>query len=222
VDTLFEGAGIEPPDRALVMAEREAYRRRGQGNALEGFFGVGELRGRLAQKLAPGRGVEIKIPDVNRGARRQRCRLGVADRSPAGLYFPCMRAVRRLAGQRQMRDRGDRRQRLAAKPERGDCLQIFQASDLAGGVARQRKRQFFPGDALAVVGDTDAADAALDQLHGDIPCAGIEAVFQQFFQGRCRALDHLSSGNLADQQVGKDVDLCHYLNSIIEKGSLIR
>ena len=66
-----------------------------------------------------------------------------------------MSAACRPAGQAEMRNRGDAGQRLAAKAETGYAFQVFERMDLAGGMARQRKCQLFPGYAAAIVGDTD-------------------------------------------------------------------
>ncbi|MCX8102761.1 MAG: hypothetical protein N3D77_16190, partial [Geminicoccaceae bacterium] len=64
-----------------------------------------------------------------------------------------MRLPERAARQSQPCDRGDRGQRLAAKAERGHPFQFLQRAQLAGGVARERQRQLFGGNAAAVVVD---------------------------------------------------------------------
>ena len=106
-------------------------------------------------------------------------------------------------------DGSDRGQRLAAKAEGGHVLEVVQRGDLAGGMARQRQRQFVARDAAAVVGDADLPHAAFGQLHGDRARAGVEAVLQQFLDHRGRSLDHLAGGDLADEEVGKRLDGGH-------------
>ena len=103
----------------------------------------------------------------------------------------------------ELRHRRHAGQRLAAKAHAGDLLQIIQRGDLAGGVAHQRQRQIIPGDALAVVAHAQQLDAAAFQLHRDVRRTGVQAVFQQFFQGCSGTLDHLSGGDLIDEQVGQ-------------------
>ena len=117
-----------------------------------------------------------------------------------------MRGTGVAAGQRQARDRGDRGQRLAAEAERGDTFEVVERANFRGGVAGQRQREFIPGDAAAIVGNTDQLDATFFELDLDRLAASIEGVFEQFLEHRRGALDDFASGNLADQQVGKKMD----------------
>jgi hypothetical protein len=100
------------------------------------------------------------------------------------------------AGELHPRDGVDRRQRLAAKPQARHLFEVGQAGDLAGGVTGQGEREFVARDAAAVVTHPDALDAALLQIDLDIGGAGVEAVFENFLQGRGGAFDHLAGGDL--------------------------
>src|SRR5690606_37180490 len=55
------------------------------------------------------------------------------------------------------------------------------------------------GDATTVVTHAQQLDPALLDIDVDTPGAGVQAVFQQFLGHRCRALDHLASGDLVGQ-----------------------
>ena len=101
----------------------------------------------------------------------------------------------------ELRHRGDGRQRLAAETERGDPLQVVERGDLAGGVARERERQFLGRDAAAVVAHAQQADAAALDVDLDAARAGIQRVLDQFLDHGRRALDHLAGGDLVDERV---------------------
>ena len=117
-----------------------------------------------------------------------------------------MRRGRRARDQREPRHRSDARQRLAAKPQRGDAFQIIQRGDLAGGVPRQRQRDLLRVDADAVVAHADQAAAAALQLHLDARGAGVERVLHQLLDHGRRPLDHLAGGDLIDECIGKKLN----------------
>ncbi len=78
-------------------------------------------------------------------------------------------------------------------------LQVIEARDLAGGMARQRQRQFLGRDSDPVVTHAAELDPALLDIDVHRRRAGVEAVFQQFLQHGCRALYDLAGGDLIDQ-----------------------
>ncbi len=123
--------------------------------------------------------------------------------------FPAVRIKSGAAGQGELRHRRHACQCFAAKAHAGDLLKVIQRGDLAGGVAHQRQRQFILGDALAVVTHAQQFDTAAFQLHCNVRRTGVQAVFQQLFQGRSGALDDLSGGDLIDEQVGQQPDGGH-------------
>ena len=73
-------------------------------------------------------------------------------------------------------------------------------------MALHGKSQLWSGNAAAVIGHTDALDAALDQLNLYFGRPRVEAVFQQFLERCGRPLHHFTGGNLVDQQLGQDLD----------------
>ncbi len=66
--------------------------------------------------------------------------------------------------------------------------------------------QFAVGDAVAVVLDDEAADAAGDQLELDLAGAGVQRVVHQFAHDGGRAFDDLAGGDLGDQFIGEFAD----------------
>ena len=95
-------------------------------------------------------------------------------------------------------DRADARQRFAAKPERGQAVEILERGELRRRVPADRQRQIGRRDAAAVVDDLDQLDAATTDRDPDPGGAGIDGVFDQLLDDRNRALDDLSGGDLAD------------------------
>ncbi|CAB3623672.1 hypothetical protein LMG26845_00001 [Achromobacter insuavis] len=186
--------------RAVVVEQAEGDLRMGQGDALHGVDAVAELGGFGTQELAARRHRVEQLAHVHGGARRAR---GGGDLHAAGLDLPGMLAVARARDDGHLRHRGDRGQRLAAEAHGRDRFQLVQVADLAGGVARQRQRQFFRWNAAAVVGHGDAADAAALQAHFDRAPAGVDGVLEDFLEHRGGSLDHFARGDLADQQVGQ-------------------
>ena len=76
-------------------------------------------------------------------------------------------------------------------------------------MAGQCQRQFLLRDAAAIVGDADQFDATFFQTDLHCRSTGIEGVFEQFLEHGGRAFDDLASGDLADQEVGEQLDLGH-------------
>ena len=152
------------------------------------------------QELAPGRHVVEQIADFHRAARRMggwrriiKLLAAIAGDAPAGFLsgWP--------GSQRQAGNSRNARQRLAAKAETGDLLQIVETGDFAGGVAGQGQGQFAGGNPAAVVANPDQPDAALLHLNGDPGRAGIQTVFQQLLDDRSGTFNHLAGRNLTDQ-----------------------
>jgi hypothetical protein len=112
-----------------------------------------------------------------RGLEVVRTRAFRADRVP-------VRRVGRARGDRDARDRGDRCQRLAAKPIVATPSEVVQRLDLARCVARERERQVGVRDAGTVVLDLDAANPALIERDCDRRRTGVEAVLEQLLQHR--------------------------------------
>ena len=96
----------------------------------------------------------------------------------------------------QARHRADRGQRLAAKTQRGNAEQVGGALQLAGGVPFYRQRQLASRDAAAIIGNLDLAFARSFDMDGKLAGPSIQGVFQQFFNGRGRALNDFAGRNL--------------------------
>ena len=120
----------EPMHDARVVREREAGRRMGERDAAERLLAMRPF-GRLgAQELAPGRRVEEQLLDGDAGSRRQRGRGDRAHRAAVDLDAPRVRLLLRARSKSQARHRRDRRERLAAKSQRRDRLQVEDRADL--------------------------------------------------------------------------------------------
>src|SRR6185436_10034511 len=62
---------------------------------------------------------------------------------------------------------------------------------------------------MAVVLDAHQRASAVAKLHFDARGARIECIFHEFLHHRGRPLDHLTSGNLVGDPVGKNADFGH-------------
>ena len=201
----WDGAG-ETAFLAAVVAEAEGDVGPRQRHAPQHLVAMGVFGGVGLEKLAPCRGVEVEVGDLDHRAAVERGGFNAAALAAQAIGV----GLRGLpAGDRNAGHGGDRGQGLAAKAEAGDAFQVVKAGYLARGMARQGQRQVVGGNAAAVIGDTDQAYAAFFELHVDLRGAGVEAVFQQFLEHRGRALHHLAGGDLADQQVGQWFDGPH-------------
>ena len=109
-----------------------------------------------------------------------------------------MRRVFRARVDRQIRDGGDRGQRLAAKAQRRDMGKIA-IGDFRGRMALDREREIALIHAAAVVDDANELPAAV--LDGDVDARrpGVERVLDQLLHGRGRPLDHLAGGDAVDE-----------------------
>ena len=113
----------------------------------------------------------------------------------------------RAACDRHVGHRIDGRQRFASKAKTRDALKIVKRSDFACSVTLKGQRQVFLWNPAAVVGDHDTLDAALFQTDLNIRCTGIQRVLNQFLDDGSRTLDHFARSNLADQPIGKLLNL---------------
>ena len=204
---------VQAEDGLAVVAQVEGHVEAGQGQALDDFLQVVELGLLGAQELAPRRGVEEQVADLDAGAHRVRRRLHPRLHVAAlGLHLPGLLGVGGARGHGQPRHRADRGQGLAAEAQAHHRLEVFQLADLAGGVARQGQRKVVGGDAAAVVAHPQQLDAALLHLDVDAPGAGVQAVLQQFLDHRGRALDHLAGGDLVGQPRAEQLDAACFVH----------
>jgi len=188
-----------------VVRQREGDRRVRQCDAFERFGAMRELGGFGLEELPPRRRVVVEVAHFDYGSGRQRGWFRFRGRF--GAKSPGMIGFSLSAGQHNPRHRSYRGQRLAAKAERGDALQIVERGNFRGGVTCQRQRQFVTRNTATVVADAYQFDAAFLKLYLDRLTAGIKRVFEQFLEYRRRTFDDLACGNLADQQVGEKMNV---------------
>ena len=211
--------GGEPRQRALPADRRWLAARRMQRAAPSSMQGEGDVgprhgealdhvddRQRFAarrlQEFQPRRRGEEKIAHLDARAGRRLCR--------RRRLAPCGRPRRRWPGavaalargdDRQPRHGADRRQRLAAKAERGDVGQVVAPSRRASFEVAWRSTASAsvlgvmpaPSSSTAI-----SARAAVAYGHLDAACAGIERVLDQLLHRARRALDHLARGDAVD------------------------
>ena len=95
------------------------------------------------------------------------------------------------------------------KPERGDGEQVLDVAQFAGGVAFEGQQRVVAQHAAAIVHDADQPAAAGFDFHPQIGRAGIQRVFEQFLDDRCRPFHHFARGDLVGDLVGKNADAAH-------------
>ena len=177
-----------------------------QGHSQERPVDVSRFGDRFAQKTTPRRRVVEQVAHFNRAALRMRRGLRLRRTAARTANRPAAALTGHTRGQCQPRHGGNTGQRFAAKPQRRDGSKLFQAGDLAGGVARERDPQFRRCDTHPVVAHAAQPRAALLHLHHDPSRACVQAVLDQFLDHRGGALHHLAGGNLVDQVVGQQLN----------------
>ncbi len=200
---------LQPVHHPAVVLQREPDVRVRERQAAERLVAVTPFGAFGAQEFPSRRRVEVELLHRHRRACGNRRGRRHADIAAVDLDPPRVGGAGRARGEREARHRGDRRQRLAAKAQRGDRLEVVRGRELRGRVPLDREQQVLADDALAVVGDADAADAAALEVDVDLCGTRVERVLQQFLQRRRRAFDDLARGDLVDQVVGQRSDVRH-------------
>ncbi len=163
--------------------------------------------GRFAANEAAARGhVVEQVTHLDARALRVR---GGPDGPALAALDDELRAARGIGGARDhahARDGAYRRQRLAAKPEGRDRLEVLEARDLAGRMAFERQRQFRLGETAAIVAHADQLESCAFDIDLDARGTRIERVLDQFLDHRRRPLDHLAGGDLIDERGRKNPD----------------
>src|SRR6185312_2062266 len=114
--------------------------------------------------------------------------------------------------QRHARHRRNGRQSLAAKAKSIDIEQVFRVLDFGSCVALKGEQRVITHHATAIVDYLKKLLAAAFDLNPNPSGAGVNGVFQQLFQNRCRTLHHLSGGDFVGYVFGKNVDPAHKLS----------
>ena len=196
-----------------------AVQRQGEGDGLVrhglalDLFRDGHGLGPLGlHELEPGGGgveevahLDPRAVRTGEGGGDQGAGLAALDRDGPGVGL-----VTRSGGDRQAGDRAYGGQGLAPEAQGVDAQQVHVAGvvrlQLGRGVAFDGQRQFVLRNALAVVGDQDARQAAAVGLDLDVATAGVQGVLDQFLDGAGRPLDHLAGGDAVDGFGGKAAD----------------
>ncbi len=171
---------------------------------------VGDVKalGRVALQELPSRGhVEEQVLDRDLGTAGP---CDVAHGSEPSTVDRELRASDlrvRPCRERQFRDGRDRRQRLAAEPERRDRHQVLGGPQLAGRVALECKDRVVARHAFAVVRDAHEAAACACDLDLDAGGAGIERVLDELLCDGGGAFDDFARGDLVGEELRKDTDL---------------
>ena len=198
---------VQAEDGLAVVAQMKGHVEARQRQTLDHFLQVIEFGFFGLEEFAPGRGVEEQVANFHRSADRMRRRLHPRRHVTAfGFDLPGLIGVTSTRGQCQACYGADRGQRLPPETEAHHLLKVFEVADLAGRVTGQGQRQVIGGNTAAVIAHAQQLDAALLDIDVDSLGAGVEAVFQQFLDHRCRALDHLTSGDLVRQSWAEQLD----------------
>ena len=149
---------------------------------------------RLEKFLARGNAVE-KIRDADGRAGGQARRLH-ADKFSAGKFEARAFGFRFVARfKQQPRNRGNRRQRFAAKAQRRNGKQIVGGFQFAGGVALESQQRIVVNHAVAVVNDADHPLAADFRFDANRLRASIQRIFEQLFDNRSGTFDNFARGD---------------------------
>ena len=121
---------------------------------------------------------------------------------------------------RRARDRGDRRDRFAAKAEGAEVIQIVERDDLRGRMPLERHQRAFAAHAVAVVDDRDPIQAAAFDFDADRARTGIERVLDELFDHDAGRSNDLAGGDLIAQLRGQEANgrQCHQLSPSLEGG----
>ena len=192
-----------------VLDEPEADFRVGERDVQHSLTDIAALARVLFQELHPGGGIIKQVVDRD-------CRAAAARAGLDFSAFPSFDAVKAgelilvgLGQQFHPGDACDGGKRFAAETEGVDVGEIFGRSDLARRMADEGVLDRFSLDAAAVVRNLQLFDAAAADREGDLACAGVDRIFQQFFRDRSRPLDHLARRNQLGRVFIQNVNFGH-------------
>ena len=169
------------------------------------------LAGVLFKELHAGGGVVEQILHPDGGAHSTGGRLP-ALLLAAGDAVASGKLVHLGAGEQLYpRYAGNGSQCLAPEPQRMDAVQVIWLFNFAGGVADEGRWDILGINTGAVIADLNQLYAAGLDADGDLRCAGVNGVFQQFLDHRCRALHHLTGGDQLRSMLIQNMDDCHSL-----------
>ncbi len=204
-------AGLDGEDAASVEGE------------FEGDFGVGErlgedhlldvafLGGDGAEELAAGRHVVEEVGDRDGGAGGAADGLGALDDAAVDGDLGSFLRVGLARLEIETGDGSDARERLAAKAESEDAVEILGHPDFAGGVGLEAEEGIFGVHAATIVDDADEGMSTALDGNLDAGSACVEAVLDKFLDDGGGALDDLAGGDAVADLLGEDPDDAHSL-----------
>ncbi len=154
----------------------------GHGEIAEPFHAAGLLGCWGAEEFSAGGGVEEEVADFDHCSDGAAGGDGVLVLIAGGVDFSAFVVIFGSGLDGEARDRGDGSEGLASETHGGDLVEVVGFGDFAGGVGGEGELDLVGGDAAAVVGDADEFDAALLEFDGDLGCAGVDGVFDEFFE----------------------------------------
>src|SRR5215475_789793 len=203
------GGGCNAQTFAVVVGQYERQLRVGQRVMRDQIGDVITFGGLRLQKFAARRDVEEEVADFKFGASRKGYVAHVEHPPAADLDLGPGHLAVPLRAQTNLRDRGDRSQRLAAKAERHDRLEVLGRLDLAGRMSLEGQYRVVARHALAVVADADRPTPARFDRDLDPPRPGVNRIFDQLFDYGRGPLDHFPGGDLVRKTVWKNPDFRH-------------
>ena len=207
LDTRGEVAATVVTEGFAVVFQVDADARMAEGEALHELLDVGALGALAFEEFFPRRGVVEKVTDFDGGAGRV---CGGTDGEPQmrtdapGLFLSFG-----AAGQGGFGDGGNAGQSLAAKAEGGDVFEIVDVLDFAGGVGGEGENEIVGMDAAAVVADADEFAATVFDVDVNVGRAGVDGVFDDFFDHGGGAFNDFAGGDLVNETVGQLLDAGH-------------
>ena len=106
-------------------------------------------------------------------------------------------------------DRRDRRQRLPAKPQRGDPVDILFGENFAGAVRFDAEQRVVAVHAGAVIRHGNQPGTGFFNFNADMPGARVDRVLHELLHYGGGTLDHLSGGNPVAELFGHHFNLAH-------------
>ena len=162
-----------------------------------------------AQELLSRGNIEEQIAHGNCGPGAPRDLIAVQDLAPGDLDARSGLLVERPRFEQQARNRGDGRQRLAAKSQRADRQEILHVVQFAGRMPFKCQQSVVAQHAASIVGDADQPPSAVFDLDANTGCARVERILQKLFDDGRRPLDDLARRDLVCDVVRKDPDATH-------------
>ncbi len=229
IDQLFERLSAEHLINSLAQGRDRSDIKQYAGAVpkLEGFLrmrqaivrgercDVGQLGLIGAQKFLACWDIVKEIAHGYGGARRAWVLIAAQQLAARDFDRGARGFLRRARFQQQARDTGNGRQSFAAEAQRRDGGQILDVAELAGGVALKSQKGVVSKHAAAVVGDANEMAAAAFDVDAQVSGAGIERIFEEFFNYGSWSLYHLAGRNFVRDRIGEDSNFAHDAGAVL-------